>query len=197
MALSRIKAKGRREGGAFVPLPCSVLNHPNFSALSGKALKLLMDMLSQIRFKKDGPNNNGDITATWSILNQRGWRSKETLENAIEELLHYGFIMVTRKGGRHQCSLYAVTWWAVNECGGKLDVSETRTPPNDWKAVREKWMSKRKKKKKAYPDNPKHLPRKSGRSNENNSMGSNKNKVITPEVGVISNNLYPDNRTPS
>jgi len=137
MAFKRQLAKGRREGGPFVPIPCSVLDHENFLALSGKASKLLLDMAAQIRFGKDGPKNNGDITIAWSVMQQRGWRSKETLHNAIDELEYYGFISLTRQGGRHKCSLYAITWWAVNECGGKLDSGETRVPSNDWKTAKE------------------------------------------------------------
>ena len=137
--MNRIKAKGRRESGAFVPFPCSVLNHPNFKILSSKGLKLLVDMVSQMRFKKGGSINNGDLTATWSILKERGWKSRESLNYALKELLHYGFIELTRQGGRHIPSLYAVTWWAIDECKGKLDVPETRVPSNKWKEIKEPW----------------------------------------------------------
>ena len=128
MSPSRLRAKGRRESGPFVPFPCSVLNNPNFTALSAKAVKLLMDMASQLRFGRDGPQNNGDISVTWTIMHPRGWRSKETLRNALKELAHYGFVNMTRQGGRNKCSLYALTWWAINECHGKLDVSEVLQP---------------------------------------------------------------------
>jgi hypothetical protein len=139
MARNRIKAKGRREVGAFVPLPCSVLNHPNFCKLSTRATKLLMDMLSQLRFKEGGTVNNGDLCVAWRVMQQRGWRSKETLTFALKELLYYGFVSITRQGGRHRCSLYAVTWWAIDECGTKLDVAAGRVPSNDWKQERKRW----------------------------------------------------------
>lgn len=151
MTINRQKAKGRRESGAFVPLPCSVLNHPNFVALTPKAIKLLMDLLSQIRFKSGGPIKNGDLCATASMMMKRGWRSKETLEEALKELIHYGFIKLTRQGGRHQASLYAVTWWAVNEGGGKLDCGETRAPSSEWAMEKPKWQPKSKRKKKSVP----------------------------------------------
>lgn len=151
MAINRQRAKGRRESGAFVPLPCSVLAHPNFVALTPKAVKLLVDMLNQVRFKAGGPINNGDLCATISLMRERGWRSKETLEEAIKELIYYGFIKLTRQGGRHQPSLYAVTWWAINECGGKLDCAETRVPSREWVTVKAKWPSKSKRKSKALP----------------------------------------------
>jgi hypothetical protein len=140
MARTRLKAKGRRESGAFAPIPCSVLNHANFKRLSGNAMRLLMELVSQIRFKEGGTINNGDLTIAWLILKERGWKSKETIQNAILELLHYGFVVLTRQGGRNLASLYAVTWWAIDECKGKLDVSETRVAPNDWKTEKEPWQ---------------------------------------------------------
>ncbi|MCW8918063.1 MAG: hypothetical protein OQL08_04545 [Gammaproteobacteria bacterium] len=137
MADRLIKAKGRRTSGVFVPLPAAVLTHPNFISLSHKAVKLLLDMLSQLRLKEGGTKNNGDICIAWSIMSEeRGWKSKETLNNARNELLHYGFIQVTRQGGRKICTLYAITWWAIDECNGKLDVAETKVASNLWKEVK-------------------------------------------------------------
>lgn len=173
MAVNRQKAKGRRESGAFVPLPCSVLNHPNFTALTPKAIKLLMDLLSQLRFKSGGPVNNGDLCATISLMTKRGWRSKETLEESLKELIHYGFITLTRQGGRHQASLYAVTWWAINECGGKLDCGETRVPSNEWHMERPKWQPKSKRKKKS-------VPRFSGNSAPTGGVHDPRLKVVRP-----------------
>jgi hypothetical protein len=145
MAMDRRKAKGRRESGIFVPLPCSVLNHPNFTRLSAKAVKLLIDMVSQLRFRSGGTRNNGDLTATWSILKERGWKSRDSLHLSLQELLYYGFIKLTRQGGRHLPSLYAVTWWAIDECGGKLDIPETRAPSNEWKIDKKPWQRPKRK----------------------------------------------------
>jgi len=141
MVRSRLKAKGRRESGAFVPLPVSVLNHANFTRLSPKAVKLLLDLCSQLRFKQGGAVNNGDLCAAFSVMQARGWKSEETLANAVSELLHYGFVSVTRQGGKNRCYLYAVTWWAIDECSGKLDVKETPVPTNDWRHEREDFVS--------------------------------------------------------
>lgn len=68
MAFKRQRVKGRREGGAFFPVPSSVLMHPNCKALSGRASKLLLDLASQVRFGKDGPTNNGDLTVAWCVM---------------------------------------------------------------------------------------------------------------------------------
>ena len=135
MALTRSKAKGRREGGAFVPLPTSVLNHPNIIRLTPYANKLLTDLLSQLRFGKGGPINNGDLCPTWSLMKDRDWKSEETLNNAKKELLHYGIISLTRQGEKlrkDKPNLYCITWWAINDCRGKLDVPESNAPPGDW-----------------------------------------------------------------
>lgn len=172
MALSRQKAKGRRESGAFIPLPVSVLHHPNFSRLTAKAVKLLMDLCSQLRFKKGGSVNNGDLSAAFSLMQPRGWRSEETLQNALDELLHFNFLTRTRKGGKNLCALYAVTWWAIDECNGKLDIRETRAPSNQWKNDCEDFMPRRKRKQRKHRKTE-SLPRKTHR--------------ITPIVGVTGN----------
>jgi len=139
MATSRIKAKGRREGGAFVPLPCSLLMHDNFIKLSSKSKGLLFDMLSQLRFKTGGSTNNGDLCVTASMMKERGWNSNESLELAIKELVYYEFILLTRQGGRNLPNLYALTFFAIDECGGKLNIKPTNIPPSQWKISKAKW----------------------------------------------------------
>ena len=67
------------------------------------------------------------------LLKERGFRSKETLSRAINELLEARLIMRTRvgyfqnPGGR--CALYALTWQPIDECGGKLEVAATSKAP--------------------------------------------------------------------
>jgi hypothetical protein len=96
-------------------------------------------------------------------MQERGWHSKETLQNALEELRHYGFLTLTRQGGRNLCSLFAVTWWAIDDCGGKLDVGETRVPSNEWRHDCEDWG--RRARKNPCPDFPPQLTRLSGQLN--------------------------------
>lgn len=144
MPRTRIKAKSRRESGGFVPLPFHVLENKNFILLSAKATKLLIDICSQIRFKgSEGIKNNGDLCATFSVMKERGWASHESLEFALKELLYYGFIKITRYGGRRKCHLYAVTWWAIDECNGKLDIPQTNVPSSEWKTEKSKWKRPR------------------------------------------------------
>lgn len=55
-------------------------------------------------------------------MRPRGWKSEDTLNKAKRALLDSCLIVETRKGQRpNKCSLYALTWFALDECGGKLD----------------------------------------------------------------------------
>ncbi|WP_189524737.1 hypothetical protein [Methylophilus medardicus] len=118
----------RGEKGGYAPLYHCVLRSQVYANLSAHAVKLLNDLLSQYY-----GSNNGDFCATYSMMQKRGWKSKGTLSRAIKELVETGFIEVSRQGGRHLCSLYAVTFYAVDECKGKLDISPTSSPKSLWR----------------------------------------------------------------
>ena len=112
-------AKGKRDGGAFIAIPLSVLNGGAYLLASAHARMLLFDLAVQYR-----GNNNGDLSAAWSQMHARGWRSKETLTKAKRELQELGLIVETRMGARpNKASLYAVTWHALDDCGGKLEIT--------------------------------------------------------------------------
>ena len=128
MALSREKGKGRRQTSTFLPVPCAVLDSPNFRALSNKAKALILD----IGARYNG-FNNGDLAAPYSWMHKRGWRSKQTLENALRELIRMGMIELTRQGGLHGPSLYAFTWFGIDRCKVRLDVASSPVPSGKWK----------------------------------------------------------------
>lgn len=130
MARTLLKIKGRRESGQFVILPGNVTGSPQYAALSFPARSLLVDLLAQYR-----GNNNGDYSAAWKLMAQRGWRSRDTLRRALAELLQAGFIVKTRQGGRNIPCLYAVSWKGIDECGGKLDMKANPVPLNTWKQI--------------------------------------------------------------
>ena len=69
-------------------------------------------------------------------MSKKGWKSRDTLDRSLLELMESGFIRKTRQGGRRKCNLFAVTWLAINECGGKLDVAATRVAPNTWRIAK-------------------------------------------------------------
>lgn len=128
MTRQRWKHKGRSDSGGFFRLPHAVMDSPNYRAASAKAIKLLADLGFQFR-----GSNNGDLSAAWGIMKARGWKSRDTRDRALRELLELGLIEKTRQGGLHWCSLYALTWLAIDECGGKLDVPPTTVASGLWK----------------------------------------------------------------
>lgn len=133
---SRERFKGRQTTGWFARFPVVVLQSDNYRGLSFKARALLLDLGSQFN-----GHNNGDLCATWSMMRKLGWRSKDTLQRAISELIAAGMIELTRQGGMQFPSLYAYSWLPIESCGGKLDVNPTSVPSNLWRRptlVREK-----------------------------------------------------------
>ena len=119
--------KGRKQA-PFVGIPREVFDSTEFGNLSPQATKLLMELARQYRGK-----NNGDFSAAWQPMTLRGWNSPGTLHRAKEELVASGFAIITRQGGRNRCSLYALTWWPIDECNGKHDERPTHAPLNLWK----------------------------------------------------------------
>lgn len=142
---SRLNHKARREGGTFYAIPHAVMDSANWRRCSAPSIKLLMDLARQYNGK-----NNGDLCATMSLLRERGWSSSDTVTVALRELRHFGFLTLTRQGGMPQASLFGLTWHAIDECGGKLDVMSTSVAPGEWKIERPKFK-KPKKKQKATP----------------------------------------------
>ena len=120
--------KGRMMTDSFVRIPHHVINHEHFRFLSPRATKLLIDLLAQYR-----GYNNGDLCAPLSLMRKRGWNSSDQLQKAKNEVIEKDVIIVTRQGGINKCSLYAVTWFQIDECNGKLDVASTTTAPVNWK----------------------------------------------------------------
>lgn len=125
---SRAKAKGRLESGTFTQLPLAVQESANWAQCSGASIKLLLALFSQYK-----GTNNGDLCAALSVLKQKGWTRGETISNSLRELIHYGFIEMTRQGGLHRASLFAVTWKPIDYCKGKLDVKATTVASGLWK----------------------------------------------------------------
>jgi hypothetical protein len=127
MARTRAKMLGRRESGSFVMLPHAIIESENWKRMSPFAVKLFIDLYGQYR-----GTNNGDFTAAWSVMQPKGWRSKATLQKALQELMWFGMIELTRQGGLNRPSLYGVSFKAIDECWGKLDVPATRVPSRRW-----------------------------------------------------------------
>lgn len=135
MSDKRQKATGRRSNYTFASKPHNIFR-PNFmnnipspaSVLTHKAAHLLDNLTAQFNGQ-----NNGDLSAAPKIMKLFGWTSQGSVYGALVELLALGFIEQTRQGGKNQCSLYAVTWLAIDECKNKLDVKPTKVASNLWK----------------------------------------------------------------
>lgn len=130
--MARKSKRPRKDKIAAIPVP--VMRTRKFANLSAWAVRVLLELTSQYNL-----HNNGDLMAAYSVLKDRGFRSKATLSRALRELLDSGMIVRTRQGGKNQCSLYALTWEEIDECidretrRSKLDVPSTRTPLGTWK----------------------------------------------------------------
>ena len=114
--------------GSFMSMPYAVLDSGAYLSLTQKAKCLLYDM-----FRQYNGYNNGDFECTFKLMKKKGWVSKDTLSKACEELLQVGLLYKTRQGGRNQCSLFAVTWRPINDCGGKHDVKPSGIALGYWK----------------------------------------------------------------
>jgi len=130
MAKSRYKnAIDKRDGGGHVAIPFAVLNGAAYLGLNAHARMLLWDLAAQYR-----GNNNGDLCMAWKLMRPRGWKSEETLNKAKLELQEARLIVETRKGARpNKCSLFALTWYALDDCNGKLDMSARSFPRGAYK----------------------------------------------------------------
>lgn len=123
------KAKGRRGGETFLALPHAVLKCDNYKQLSHIARSLLVDIARQYN-----GSNNGDLTACYSFLKERGWKSKTTISKHIKELIHYGMIIKVQAGGincggRKRPSLYAISWTKID----KIGYSDGHTEPSNYR----------------------------------------------------------------
>ncbi|MDR7099341.1 hypothetical protein J2X04_001688 [Lysobacter niabensis] len=119
-------------GGMAFIIPVSLIRHPNYARLSPWAHKLLADLSTQY-----SGYNNGYLCAAWTLMRQRGWRSRTTLEKARTELEHFRVIERTQQGGRNRPNLYAFTWRRVDELKGrpKLHVPKSIKPTDAWNAT--------------------------------------------------------------
>ena len=116
---NRITYKG------YLHLHRPLLDSADFVSLKGNSIKLLIDIGAQYNGK-----NNGDFCITLKLMKKRGWNSNQQLTKARDELIEKNLIIQTRQGGLNMGpTLYAITWQPIDECGGKLDVSPTTTPP--------------------------------------------------------------------
>jgi len=130
-ASKKYKDNGDKRGNKpFTAMRHDVMDSHAWANTSMKGIKLIMDMAAQYR-----GNNNGDLCLAWKIMQSRGWKSEETLNNAKDELLEKRWIICTRKGSRNVCALYALTFMGVDESDKyDPDIRPAMKPRDSWKA---------------------------------------------------------------
>ncbi len=125
------EAREKRERGGFLALPHAVTASRAYLTLSAHGVKLLIDLGAQYNGR-----NNGDLCAAWRLMQPRGWRSEDTLAKAKRELLQTQLIVEARKGWRpNRATLYALTFFALDDCDGKLDITPAGFPYGAWKLL--------------------------------------------------------------
>ena len=118
MAIGRSAGRARcdtgRDPGGFIALPLSVLDCPNYVALSHPAKNLLIEVARQCK-----GDNNGRLLLSRAYLAIRGWNSADVIHRAKSELIESGFIFETVMGHRpNKASWYAVTWRRLDKIAG-------------------------------------------------------------------------------
>ena len=131
-ARKRSRLRGR-SGHTFLRLPHYVLRSPQWRALSGNAIKFIIDLASEF----DG-GNNGDLSLTKTMALGRGWRSGATRDKAANEAVAAGFVLVTRHGHKGVCNLYAITWEPINDVGKGVMYGPEAKASRLWEQ-RERW----------------------------------------------------------
>ncbi|WP_444937246.1 hypothetical protein ACJJIW_10015 [Microbulbifer sp. JMSA004] len=134
------KRRQKPENGSYIQCPHRVYDSPRFRGLGAQAHKLLNNVMVQYK-----GNNNGHLSACFSIMRDYGW-AKGTLYRALGELEHSGIFVVTRKGVKKRgCpTLLAATWFGIDEpkngtefregiMPGRQSLGYWCTHPSTWK----------------------------------------------------------------
>jgi hypothetical protein len=122
------KRRAKWGGGNFIGIGREFYSSALLASLSPYACKLLWDLLAQYN-----GTNNGDLTTTWKVMQKRGWSGRSTLRKAQDELLACELLVLSRQGGRHKASLYALSLFSIDECQNKLEeIKPSIEPVKKW-----------------------------------------------------------------
>lgn len=125
--MSAAKRSPKRFSGPVIVLPKSVFRSPEYWTLSHRARTLLL------AFHLDfNSHNNGALRLLFTKPAAFGFSGRAQMELARNELLTAGWIEITRQGGKHSPSLYALTWMPINACDA--DGIKSRAVSHLWKA---------------------------------------------------------------
>lgn len=126
-AKRRRNIDGRQTVEQFARIPTHMLRHPKFIRLDPYAKALFFYWAGLYNGK-----NNGDFAAPNNRFDECGFNSPSTLQKAKRTLVEQGFAVLTRQGHKRKCSLYGLTIWPIDECGGKLEWPKERTASYAW-----------------------------------------------------------------
>ena len=113
--------------GLYGGIPHGVLDSLAFIGASYPAKALLFELIRQHNGK-----NNGHLQLSFAWLEKRGWKSRDVIQRARDELITRGLIIQTRQGGLNiGASCNAVTWLHISNFVG-LDIPAKDYQPGAW-----------------------------------------------------------------
>ena len=131
---NKVNQKGRSSytSDQYIKITYHMIKHPNFCALNGSAIKVLLFLCT-----RHNGFNNGRISMSYDEMVQFLHMGKSTAYRACEGLEYYGFVKMAKRGtfyGRK------ATEWEIT-----FLKSEGYHPTNDWKEQKCRKGKKRKK----------------------------------------------------
>ncbi len=123
-------AHGLGSGQRYALLPLSVIQSEAFCTLTAAGIRLLVVAASQYH-----GGNNGEIKLTAARVSKYGFRSADTLNRAIKQLLVRGLLVRTRQGGlggKKLPSLYALGWLEIPR-NPRLEIRTPVDAKNAWR----------------------------------------------------------------
>jgi hypothetical protein len=141
--MAKKNPNNRSSKPSFAGIPRIVMENLSYINIGPSAKTLLFEAAYQFKGK-----NNGDICFAWTLMKERGWKSKATLAKAVSELVEEELIVLSRQGHFrkpfNRCSLYAITWQSVDECPNKdLELPPTLRPLRNFTAEYKKRDNKK------------------------------------------------------
>ena len=124
-----------KQKASYAGIPRLVMDCPDYTSLGGNAIRLLIEMAYQYK-----GYNNGDLCPAWTLMKKRGFSSKETLSNALSELVAAEMLVLTRQGTfrKNSPSLYAVTWLPIDDFPNKnMELASTTSPMRKFSVERQ------------------------------------------------------------
>lgn len=127
MAEKKQKRPVEAIGGLYGAIPHTVLDSVAFMGASYPAKSLLFELMRQ-----HSGGNNGHLHLSFSWLQRRGWKSRDVIQRARDELMQRNLLIQTRQGGLNiGASRYAVTWLRISNFVG-LEIEAKDYHPGAW-----------------------------------------------------------------